>query len=512
MSRKREWSLRVVFASGAAVLAYEIVGARLLSPVFGATLPVWSSIFAVTLVSLSIGYALGGIIADRIPPGHVLGASLGGAGIWMTGVPWFRHMLLMSAMGWGVSLGALGAAALFLGPPLILLGMTGPLVLRIRAKNKSHIGRDTGGVSSISTWGSVLGALVAGYWLIPTWDGLLVTVGLAAFVCALAAFVWAKAARPGLAAVFGVLALAGPAAFSSRSQQSYGRVLERAESFYGSLRVMDHHSWGKRIMYIDGIANTVVDIETKQSTSDYVSGIELVVFKRPPERMANALLIGLGGGSIVGRLKRNYNIKTDAVEIDETVSRLAAKWFAFQPSGEIFIEDARTLLRRSEKHYDLVIGDAFSGDTHPAHLFTVEAFRDVKQRLVPEGIFVINLIGYVSGPRAGLKRAVARTLLSVFKNVYAIPANQQVDAEKAPMNIIFYASDGPLEFVRDPVADSRQDLAWYYHAVSKKQIDLEADRGVIITDARNPVNRLNASVFLGIRKRIFETRGRLLLD
>ena len=50
---------------GALVMAIEILGARLISPFFGVSLYVWTSLIGVTLVSLAGGYAVGGIVADR---------------------------------------------------------------------------------------------------------------------------------------------------------------------------------------------------------------------------------------------------------------------------------------------------------------------------------------------------------------------------------------------------------------------------------------------------------------
>ena len=54
-----------VFVSGAVVMVLEVLGTRLIAPVYGTSLHVWSAIIAVTLLSLSVGYWLGGRFADR---------------------------------------------------------------------------------------------------------------------------------------------------------------------------------------------------------------------------------------------------------------------------------------------------------------------------------------------------------------------------------------------------------------------------------------------------------------
>jgi predicted membrane-bound spermidine synthase len=57
----------VVFCVGMASLGTEIAAARLLAPWFGASTIVWANTIATVLVALSIGYAIGGRLADRNP-------------------------------------------------------------------------------------------------------------------------------------------------------------------------------------------------------------------------------------------------------------------------------------------------------------------------------------------------------------------------------------------------------------------------------------------------------------
>ena len=57
----------VVFLAGAAVLAIELLGTRILGPFYGVSLFLWSALITVTLIALSVGYALGGRWADKGP-------------------------------------------------------------------------------------------------------------------------------------------------------------------------------------------------------------------------------------------------------------------------------------------------------------------------------------------------------------------------------------------------------------------------------------------------------------
>ena len=66
--RRREMPLEIlVFVVGGSSLGAEIAAARLLAPWFGASTIVWANTIAIVLVALSIGYAIGGRLADRDP-------------------------------------------------------------------------------------------------------------------------------------------------------------------------------------------------------------------------------------------------------------------------------------------------------------------------------------------------------------------------------------------------------------------------------------------------------------
>src|SRR5215210_2995131 len=57
----------LVFVVGSATLGAEIAAARLMAPWFGDSTIVWANTIAIVLVALSIGYAIGGRLADRNP-------------------------------------------------------------------------------------------------------------------------------------------------------------------------------------------------------------------------------------------------------------------------------------------------------------------------------------------------------------------------------------------------------------------------------------------------------------
>ena len=64
----------LVFAVGMSTLGAEIAAQRLMAPFFGSSTVIWANTIAVVLLALSVGYALGGKLADRRPDPRALAA------------------------------------------------------------------------------------------------------------------------------------------------------------------------------------------------------------------------------------------------------------------------------------------------------------------------------------------------------------------------------------------------------------------------------------------------------
>ena len=141
----------IVFISGAAVLAIEILGTRILGPFYGVSLFLWSALITVTLIALSIGYWVGGRWADRGARLSRLGVLLAAAGAWLLMIPWIRTPLLAVAEPFGLRLAVLVAAFVLFAPPLTLLGMVSPFAIRLKAESVERVGRTAGDLFAIST-------------------------------------------------------------------------------------------------------------------------------------------------------------------------------------------------------------------------------------------------------------------------------------------------------------------------------------------------------------------------
>src|SRR5919198_2460848 len=66
----------VAFVTGAIVMSFEMLGSRYLNPYFGSGIYTWASLISTVLAALTVGYFIGGWLADRTASATVLGATV----------------------------------------------------------------------------------------------------------------------------------------------------------------------------------------------------------------------------------------------------------------------------------------------------------------------------------------------------------------------------------------------------------------------------------------------------
>ena len=100
----------------------------------------------------------------------------------------------------------------------------------------------------------------------------------------------------------------------------------------------------------------------------------------------------------------------------------------------------------NQQPYDLVIVDVCTG-SNPFEFFVQEAMLRVRKNwLTPEGVLVMNFVGYVQGFRTAAPKSIYRTLQSVFRHVKGFREMEDEPKEPEASNIVFYASDKPFSF------------------------------------------------------------------
>jgi spermidine synthase len=475
-----------IFLLGASTMVIEIMGTRVIGPVFGVGLFVWSALLSVTLGALALGYYCGGVLADRTSSSRLLGSLATATGALLALVPLLSHSVLAATEALGPRWGALASAALLFAPSLILLGMTGPVAVRRATLDLRLAGRSVGSIYAVSTAGSVVGTLGLAYLVIPAFETQTILLGTSGLLILLGAssLAWRKSPK---AFVAMLLPLIG-AVLPDRPLPDGFSTLDRSQSIYGLVEVIEDSNRAVRFLRSDHSVLGAQYLSDGSPAFAFVHVLEAVRFLRP--RAHNALQIGLGIGSLPRALS-SHGIRFDAVEIDPSVVRFARQYFRFLPSGDVYEEDARTYLRHTQRRYDIVVHDTFTGGTTPEHLLSLEVLQRIHALLNPGGVLALNFVGYHAGEQAEASFAVARTIAAVFANVRVFRDAALTEDPENPGNLLFFASDGDLQF--NVPADATFESAvceQILRSFQSWEVLRYVPTGTLITDAKNPLSRL----------------------
>src|SRR5918996_811289 len=199
----------LVFVVGTGSLGAEIAAVRLLAPYFGASTIVWANTIGIVLVALSVGYWLGGRLADRHPN--------------------MRALCLTSLL----------AVLVLVAIPVLLLGTVSPWAIRLAVQSVEEAGTVAGRLYALSTAGSLVGTLVSALLLIPL-VGTRRTFLIFALAIAVMAVWGLRPVRRYALAPAAIAALIALPVGTLKAQADGGRVIHEAETEYQYARVIEY--------------------------------------------------------------------------------------------------------------------------------------------------------------------------------------------------------------------------------------------------------------------------------
>lgn len=465
--------LLTVFVSGATVMSTEMGATRLLAPYFGTSQLIWANLIGLILIYLTVGYALGGRLADRNPYRTGLYKLTAWAGFAIVLIPILAQPLLnWSAEGFarfstGIFFGSLFSIILLFAAPLTLLGAVSPYAIRLRVQSVDEAGNAAGSLYALSTVGSIVGTFLPVLWLQPT-IGTRKSVwlfGLVLLVISLAGLLQQLGRRAvvvyGTMLVLAVLLVAVFEGGGIRKAEA-GQLLFEDESQYNYIQVVNNQGQNQLILNEGHAVHSVYDPRRVLSGGgpwDYF--LLAPLFRQDGSRPVSRLLVvGLAGGTVAKQYAAVYpRAQIDGVEIDGEIVDVGRKYFDMnEPQLHVYVNDGRYFLLRTQARYDVIGVDAYRQPYIPFHLATVEFFRLVRDRLTPDGVAVINT-GRTPGDRR-LVDAMGSTMAAVFPSVFTIDtasySNTLVYASKRPMTLDqFYANA-----MRASDPNVRQVLQW----------------------------------------------------
>ncbi len=429
----------LVFVVGTGSLGAEIAAVRLLAPYFGASTIVWANTIGIVLVALSVGYWLGGRLADRHP--HMRGLCLMAltAALLLAAVPFVADPLLevavdaLDEISAGAFVGSLLAVLVLVAVPVLLLGTVSPWAIRLAVHTVEEAGTVAGRLYALSTAGSLLGTLVSSLPLIPL-VGTRRTFLIFALAIAIVA-VWGlrPLRRWALAPVAIAVLIALPVGTLKADTESGGRVIDEAETEYQYARAIEYPDGTRTLELNEGQAeHSVCEAECEPGpggprnpssvlTGDVWDGHLVLHFAGRREAPRRVAILGNAAGTTARAYEEFFPAtRVDGVEIDAELSEIGREHFDMNnPRLHLYHEDARPFLRRIDASYDVISVDAYRQPYIPFYLTTVEFFETVRDRLAPGGVLIVNA-GHPEG-QDDLEKVLTATIGDVFPHVMRDP-------------------------------------------------------------------------------------------
>jgi hypothetical protein len=160
--------LCLAFISGFIIMSIELLGGRILAPYFGSSIYVWGSIITVFMLSLSIGYLIGGRLSLLTPSLTRYGSFYAGAAVLLIPlIAWANPMMeFLFLRIEDPRYGSLLVSMLLFFLPTAVLGMIAPYSVRLLVAERERSGHVAGTLYFISTLGSALGTLATSFYLV----------------------------------------------------------------------------------------------------------------------------------------------------------------------------------------------------------------------------------------------------------------------------------------------------------------------------------------------------------
>lgn len=444
------WILPLMLLSGAVTFLHEVLWTRILSHVVG------SSIFAfgVMVASFLTGIALGGGFASWLATTRERAATLFVCceiGAAVTAACAFLALDRYVPARGGLAGNAFFGFALLL-PLTLFIGATWPLAVRLLATGPDAAGAASARVYAWNTVGAILGAIAAGFVIIPAlrYEGAIHAAVIASTaIAAVAAWICLRH-RLALPITATALALVSMALFrpavptrlllaSPLDIPSEGTLLYYDVGRSADVVVLGQD--GGLVLRTNGLPEAMMDtpgIAPRFSGEYWLS--PLAVIARPAT--GSMLVVGYGGGVVVEGVPPSVR-EIDVIELEPRViaanrgiRELRRRDPLLDPRLDIVMNDARGALTLTDRRYDAIV----SQPSHPwtagaSHLYTREFLRLARAHLTPGGVFVQWMnIAFLD---EGLLRSLTATLLDVFAAVRIYRPD--------PNTLVFLASDSPLE-------------------------------------------------------------------
>lgn len=449
------------------VLVLEIVAGRLMAPYVGVSLDTFTGIIGTILAGIAAGAAVGGVLADRRDPLRLIAQALfyGGALTWLS-IP------IVTALGPGLGSGPVAivvlAASGFVLPTAVLSGI-GPMVAKLQLDSIDETGAVMGRLSAASTFGALIGTFGTGFILIALLPvrTIIVVIGAALVIAGLAVF-WKTGRKRPDAVEIGLIAMTAFIGLAVNSPCDF-------ETDYYCVRIVADATEGTdarpggRSLIIDQFRHAHVDLDDPEYLDIRYMRLFADVAGTLPDGPIDVLHVGGGGFSLPRYLTAVRPGSTNTVlELDADLVQIAQDELGLTDADQLDIRTGDARLHLDDlptDGFDLIVGDAYSGQSVPWHLTTIEVMTEFRRLLKDDGLYVMNVI---DGGDNSFMRSQLATLREEFPQLVVIepeggvpdnPVNQVIVAASAPIPDLAVAAQDGAVLRDDAVAEFMGDDA-----------------------------------------------------
>lgn len=479
----------VLFVLNASGMILELVASRLLSPYFGNSNFVWTAIIGIILLSGSLGNIIGGKLSERKNPRFWTAMLLLFASIYIAITPMVDAPILQSLKegNLGTQASSVFGSIVFFLIPSTILGIITPIIMKERIGGGKEKGKESGRITAIIAIGSLVGTFLGGFWLIPSLGTKMIFSFLAITTAPLTLLIqplhntkskeyrWSYIISLIITLIIciaSIITVNNSAKTSSINiDTEYGRIIVEENTVNGENVLLYKQSGAYA-------SATFIDEGKKYDlVFDYLKKYDSMF------KYLDVKQVAMIGGSAYQYPKyfiSHFPDKSmDVIEIDPVSTEIAKKYFFLDDLIDeygtdrlgLYNEDGRIFFANTDKKYDAILNDAFSGEVPVGTLSTVEAAKTIKQHLSAGGVYMSNVLGAITGGKGKFLRAEIKTLKKVFKNVYVIPVHENVKSSYYT-NWMVIATDNENYQPKDAI-----------------EIEL-SDADIVLTDDYNPVDNL----------------------
>lgn len=418
-------ALPLFFGIGFSGMAAQILWSRFLSLIIYNTVYTYT----ITIVVVITGLAIGSIAAGKAAQKFQNFGRLFGIAVFLNLTAMVTALYLPASFWMSVTASntavirfALIAMIMFL--PALFSGATFPLALRMIGGGAGIRGRSAGLLSMVNTTGGIIGSLLAGFWLLPTFGigGTVIVISVVLYGIGIVAFATSKKVGPAwgfliLPIIPAVLLFRAPGEFilpfvapritQVGEENSRDKIVYLKEGRLSSVLVKargDH-----KTMEIDRMWQG----ENEKNRQIMAAHLPMLL----SEDVKKVLVVGVGPGMTAKRF-RQYNVEQlDLVDIEPAVFEAAiehfdAEWMKDSSVNMIFT-DGKNYIRNTKELYDVIsveIGQIFR--PHAAGFYTENFYESVKDKLSENGV-VGQFVPVAAFDSQSFRRVIA-SFIAVF--------------------------------------------------------------------------------------------------